>query len=91
MTYIGPKIWNSLSSDLKSANNVNSFKHKIKDNFSKMHRERKKTFMCSTKTTHPLSHSCLGLTIIMLYPKAHSNIMFIYRVSQKKRVAFGEL
>ena len=31
--YIGPKIWNSLSSNLKSANNVNSFKHKIKDNF----------------------------------------------------------
>ena len=28
LSYIGPKIWNSLSSDLKSANNVNS-----KDNF----------------------------------------------------------
>ena len=26
-------IWNSLSSDSKSANNVNSFKHKIKENF----------------------------------------------------------
>ena len=33
LSYIGPKIWNSLSSGLKSANNVNSFKHKIKDNF----------------------------------------------------------
>ena len=33
--------------------------------------------MCTTDTVHPLSHSCLGLTIIMLYPKAHSNTMFI--------------
>ena len=32
-SYIGPKIWNSLSSDFKSANNINSLKHKIKDNF----------------------------------------------------------
>ena len=35
LSYLGPKIWNSLNSDLKSANNVNSFKHKIKDNSSK--------------------------------------------------------
>ena len=35
-------------------------------------------YMCSTKTAHPLSHSCLGFTIIMLYPKAHSSLMFIY-------------
>ena len=33
LSYIGPKIWNSLQSDLKSSNNVNSFKHKIKDKF----------------------------------------------------------
>ena len=31
--YIGPKIWNIQQSDLKSSNNVNSFKHKIKDKF----------------------------------------------------------
>ena len=29
----GPKIWNSLPSDLKSAENPNTFKHKIKENF----------------------------------------------------------
>ena len=33
LSYVGPKIWNSLQSDLKSLNNVNSFKHKIKDKF----------------------------------------------------------
>ena len=33
LSYFGPKIWNSLPSDLKSTNNINSFKHKIKDNF----------------------------------------------------------
>ena len=40
-------------------------------------RERKKAYMCSTKTAHPLSHSCFGLTIFMLYPKALANIMLI--------------
>ena len=33
LSYMGPKIWNSQSSDLKSTNRINSFKHKIKDNF----------------------------------------------------------
>ena len=46
--------------------------------FSKIYRERKKTYMCSTTTTHPLPLSCFGLTTVMLYPKALSNIMFIY-------------
>ena len=35
LSYLGPKIWNSLNSDLRSAKNVNSFKHKIKDKFFK--------------------------------------------------------
>ena len=35
LSYQGPKIWNSLASDLKSTNNVNTFKHKIKENFFK--------------------------------------------------------
>ena len=35
LSYQGPKIWNSLPSDLKSTNNVNIFKHKIKENFFK--------------------------------------------------------
>ena len=62
-----------LSSDLKSANIVNSFKHKIKDNFfQNIQREEGDIYV------YPLSHSCLGLTIDMLYyPKVHSNIMFI--------------
>ena len=33
LSYLGPKIWNTLSSDLKSTNSINSFKHMIKDNF----------------------------------------------------------
>ena len=33
LSYFGPKIWNSLSTDLKSTNNINLFKHKTKDNF----------------------------------------------------------
>ena len=55
------------------------FKYDKMKNEMKMkgRRERKKTYMCSTKTTHPFSYSCFGLTIFMLYPKAHTNIMFI--------------
>ena len=33
--------------------------------------------MCSTKTAHPLSYSCFGLTIFMIYTKSHTNIMFM--------------
>ena len=82
LSYIGPKIWNSLSSFL-SFNSFNFFKSillstKSRAIFSKIYRERKGTYMCSPEATHPLSHSCVGLTIIMLYPKAHSNILYIY-------------
>ena len=33
LSYLGPKFWNSLSSDIKSSKNTNSFKHAIKGNF----------------------------------------------------------
>jgi len=33
LSYLGPKTWNSLSSEIKSTNNINTFKHKIKENF----------------------------------------------------------
>ena len=33
LSYIGPNIWNSLQGGIKSSNDVNSFKHKIKDKF----------------------------------------------------------
>ena len=46
LSYMGPKIWNSLSSDLKSTNSINSFKHKIKDNFiQNIQREEKDIYM----------------------------------------------
>ena len=32
---LGPKIWNNLHSDLKSAESINNFKHEIKDNLFK--------------------------------------------------------
>ena len=31
LSYLGPKVWNNLPSELKSAKNIDSFKHKIKD------------------------------------------------------------
>ena len=33
LSYLGPKIWNSLPSELKSSNNIDTFNHKIKENF----------------------------------------------------------
>ena len=35
LSYIGPKLWNSLSSDLKLSKNNNAFKHKMKYDFFK--------------------------------------------------------
>ena len=43
LSYQGPK-WNSLPSDLKSTNNVNTLRYK----------ERKMTYMCTIDTAHPL-------------------------------------
>ena len=33
LSYIGPRIWNNLSIFLKSARNLNIFKHRLKDSF----------------------------------------------------------
>ena len=33
LSYLGPKLWNNLPSNLKSANSANAFKHKIKNHF----------------------------------------------------------
>ena len=57
LSYLGPKIWNSLPSDLKSANNPNTSKHKIKENFF-----QKMTYMSSTKTLPHLSQPCFRRT-----------------------------
>ena len=35
LSYQGPKLWNSLKSDLKSISSINTFKHEIKENFFK--------------------------------------------------------
>ena len=35
LSYLGPKIWNNLHSDLKSAESITNFKDKIKANFFK--------------------------------------------------------
>ena len=47
LSSLGPKIWNSLPSDLKSANNLNSFKHKIKDKFFKdLQNQENSPYLC---------------------------------------------
>ena len=34
-SYLAPVVWNSLPTDLKLANSLNNFKHKLKDHFFK--------------------------------------------------------
>ena len=33
LSYIGPRLWNALPTSILSVNSVNSFKHKLKENF----------------------------------------------------------
>ena len=35
LSYLAPKVWNSLPTDLKLANSLNNFNHKLKDHFFK--------------------------------------------------------
>ena len=35
ISYIGPKVWNTLPAECKLEDNLNKFKHKIKDQFFK--------------------------------------------------------
>ena len=35
LSYIGPRLWNALPISILSVNSVNSFKHKLKENFFK--------------------------------------------------------
>ena len=62
LSYLGSKIWNSLPSDLRSAENANTFKHKIKENFSKQYKKRKMTYTSPTKTLPHLSQPCFCRT-----------------------------
>ena len=56
LSYMGPKIWNSLFSDLTSTNSINSFKHKIKDNFFPKYTERGKRHIHVLLKPRILSH-----------------------------------
>ena len=33
LSYLGPRLWNALHTEIKSANSANNFKHKIKNSF----------------------------------------------------------
>ena len=33
ISYLGPKIWNNLGSNIKSCDNINTFKHRIKEKY----------------------------------------------------------
>ena len=45
--------------ELKSSNNINTFKHKIKENFSEIYKKRKMTYMSFTKDSF-LNFSCFA-------------------------------
>ena len=56
LSYIGPKIWNIL----KSSNNVNSFKHKIKDKFFNDLQNGENSPYCCEATTYSCAAASLG-------------------------------
>ena len=33
LSYVGPRLWNGLQTEIKSVSNANNFKHEIKNNF----------------------------------------------------------
>ena len=41
LPYLAPIVWNSLPTDLKLANSLNNFKHKLEDHFFKKLRNMK--------------------------------------------------
>ena len=43
ITYLGPRLWNSLPRDLKASSNANTFKHKLKSKFFEELRKREKS------------------------------------------------
>ena len=49
LSYLRPKIWNNLHSDLKSSESINNFTHKIKANFFKELQSEKTSLMNITK------------------------------------------
>ena len=69
LSYLGPKIWNSLSSELKSATNINSFKHKIKDQFFKNFQSVNDSpyiyIIRNPKTTNNNTYSSLKSSILL--------------------------
>ena len=58
---------NSLPSFLKSAENPNTCKHKIKENFFKKYKKRKMTYTSSTKILPHLSQPCFCRTNRVIY------------------------
>ena len=42
ISYVGPRLWNSLPNSLKSSENVNKFKHKSKESFFNKLRDKEK-------------------------------------------------
>ena len=76
LSYLRPKIWNNLLSDLKSANKPNTFKCEIKENFSKKYKKRKMTYTSSTKTLPHFSPSCFAAQTVFCTDNNYSNSPF---------------
>ena len=49
LSYLGPRLWNALHREIKSASSANNFKHKIKNNFVFNFRRRKIAHIFITK------------------------------------------
>ena len=96
LSYLGPKIWNTLSSDLKSAKNINSFKHKIKNKFFKDPHtqeitERKKKFSTTEKEALAVVFAVNHFRTYLLGRKFslitdHSALRWLHSIEAKGRI-----
>ena len=77
LVLLGAKKLNSLSSYLKSTNNINLFKHMTKDTFFKnTHREENDATVLLKPRV--LSHIHVSAFLKIIYcPKTHKNVLFI--------------
>ena len=49
LSYVGPRLWNGLQTEIKSVSNANNFKHEIKNNFLINSKRKKITDIFITK------------------------------------------
>ena len=84
LSYLGPKIWNSLSSDLKLSKNKNAFKHKMKHDYFTFYK-------VNAEITHPTSYLPQNALIREHYGNKAISALFLYPCHINNKGRFGSV